>query len=56
MEIQAILRYIATLERNGSEWNAYYFPFMPEDVDVGTRPHLVRRASTNLQAVQGISL
>jgi hypothetical protein len=44
MELQSIIRYVASLERNGQEWCAYYFPFMPEDVDLPTRPHLVRLA------------
>ena len=42
MELQSIIRYVASLERNGEEWCAYYFPFMPEDVDSTTRPHLLR--------------
>ena len=42
MELQSIIRYVAALERNGVEWCAYHFPFMPEDVDRTTRPHLLR--------------
>ena len=44
MEVQSIIRYVASLQRDGEEWCAYHFPFMPEDVDPGTRPHLVRLA------------
>ena len=44
MEVQSIIRYVACLERDGEEWCAYHFPFMPEDVDPQTRPHLVRLA------------
>ena len=44
MEVQSIIRYVACLERDGEEWCAYHFPFMPEDVDPRTRPHLVRLA------------
>ena len=42
MELQSIIRYVASLERDGEEWCAYHFPFMPEDVDRTTRPHLLR--------------
>ena len=44
MEVQSIIRYVASLERDGEEWCAYHFPFMPEDVDPEIRPHLVRLA------------
>ena len=42
MELQSIIRYVGSLERDSEEWCAYYFPFMPEDVDSVTRPHLLR--------------
>ena len=42
MELQSIIRYVASLERDDVEWCAYHFPFMPEDVDRATRPHLLR--------------
>ena len=44
MELQSIIRYVAALERNGVEWCAYHFPFMPEDAGPRTRPHLERLA------------
>ena len=44
MELQSIIRYVASLERDCEEWCAYHFPFMPEDADPRTRPHLVRLA------------
>ena len=47
MEIQSIIQYIASLERGGDEWCAYYLPFLPDDVDHRTRPHLLLRSSAN---------
>jgi hypothetical protein len=44
MELQSIIRYVASLERDCEEWCAYHFPFMPEDAGPRTRPHLERLA------------
>ena len=44
MELQSIIRYVASLERDCEEWCAYHFPCMPEDAGPRTRPHLERLA------------